>query len=168
MGHQYQVAKREPLILMDPAFESAQRESRHNHAETQLLRKRVAPFPRYVLERSLDALEVREIHTPAHTESKQPSINKFSEPAPPAPLPPHNDVPEHAVGSNNDATTQEYGANKHREAYSQAGSGLGLAALGLGGGGGSTPDIGALGLTSHGTPSSGAPGLNALGGLLHS
>lgn len=169
MGRQYQLTKREPIILMDPAFDRATSEQRHNRAspaEPHLLRKRVEPFPRYVLERSLDALQVREIHTPAHTASKQPPSNKFSEPAPPPPLPPHNgEGEENSIHET--STTQEYGgASKHRQAYSQPGSGLGLAGLGLGGSGGGAPGVGALGLGASGAGHSSGSGLTALGGLI--
>ncbi|KAI0085940.1 hypothetical protein BDY19DRAFT_386412 [Irpex rosettiformis] len=165
MGRQYQLAKREPLILLDPSIERATSEQRYNHASpaSEILRKRVKPFPRYVLERSLDTLEVREIHTPAHTASK--ATNQFSEPAPPPPLPPHNDEAEYSKTSTYGASTQEDSASRHREAFSHPNSGLGLAGLGLGGSSG-TPGVGALGLGASSSGSSGGSGLTALGGLI--
>ncbi|KAI0689835.1 hypothetical protein BC835DRAFT_1418228 [Cytidiella melzeri] len=183
MGRQYQVAKREPIILMDPALERMSSEQKYHRASTspshppvvepKILRKRVEPFPRYILERSLDSLQVREIHTPTHTAAKQPPPNKFSEPPPPAPVPPHatsdfiTNEQKDDVHSKHGDSTRVSNTDRHREAFSQSsglghGSGLGVAGLGLGGG--SEPGIAGLG--SGGSGTSGGSGLSALGGLI--
>jgi hypothetical protein len=180
LGRQYQVSKREPIILLNPSLERAASEQKYHHAstpspldESQLLRKRVEPLPRYVLERSLDIPNVRAIHTPEYTASKQPPPNTFSEPPEPAPVPPKA-TPDFVTNKQNEEDSRGGGvthvsdASRHREAFSKPSgvaqdSGLGLAGLGVGGAGQS--GVAGLGLGGSSDSGSGSQ-LKALGGLI--
>ncbi|KAI0344978.1 hypothetical protein BDW22DRAFT_983887 [Trametopsis cervina] len=178
MGRQYQLAKRVPLILMNPELEHMATEQKYHHesspglfgrspsseTEPKPVVKHAEPLPRYVLERSLNTLEVRVIHTPQHTAAKQPEPNHFSEPPPPAPASPHITSDFITNEQKNKADTQTNGS-PHVASHASS-SGLGLSALGLGGAG--SPGVAGLGLGGSGGSghSSGGSGLNALGGLI--